>query len=142
MPGRIEKRFVDKLIESFSGVRGVRIITQKHELPDVFRETTFFSYEPDVVILVDDKITHVVEVETDPVRKALVGGACTCAYFTKKNLSNEKPKLYFAIGERGSEQLAKFQARKKILDEFFKEIFSDIRIESQGRVLELLQKDL
>jgi len=141
VPGHIENKFIEKLIGTFNGINGVRVISKKSELPNVFKEEAFF-YEPDVVILVDKKITHVVEVETDPVRKALVGGACTCAYFVKKNLSNVKPKLYFAIGDKGLNQLHRFQARKKILEDFFKMYFSDIQIDSQQQILELLKKDL
>ena len=141
MPGHIEKEFIDELIRTLNGINGVRIISKKSDLPDVFKEDTF-SYEPDVVILVDGKITHIIEVETDPVRKALVGGACTCAYFVKKTLSNYKPKLYYAIGDKGSKYLYNFQARKKILEEFFKMYFSDIQIDSLQQILELLKKDL
>lgn len=141
MAGRIEKEFVEKLTKSFNRIHGGEVITKKAELPEEFKETTF-SYEPDVVIRVNGKITHIVEVETDPIRKALVGGACTCAYFVKKYLLGEKPKLYFAIGEKGSKYIDKFQARNKILDEFFRAIFSDIRIGRQQEIFELLKKDL
>src|SRR3990172_11103448 len=95
MPGHIEKKFIDELIRVFNGINGVRIISEKHNLPDDFKEKDF-EYEPDVVIFVNGKLTHIVEVETCPVNKALVGGACTCAYFVKKRQYNDKPKLYFA----------------------------------------------
>lgn len=141
MAGTIEKEFIEELIGTFNGINGVKVISKKSELPKEFKENGFF-YEPDVVILVNEKITHIIEVETNPVRKALVGGACTCAYFVKKNLSNVKPKLYFAIGDKGLNQLHSFQARKKILEEFFKIYFSDMHIDSQQQILELLKKDL
>lgn len=140
MPGRIEKKFIDELTKEFSGINGVRIISRKSDFPDSLKEGPF-SYEPDVVITVKGKITHFVEVETKPVNKALVGGACTCAYFVREKL-NDKPKLYFAVGDTGKRYLANYKLRKKIFDEFFKMDFSEIRIASQQQIKERLRKDL
>jgi hypothetical protein len=146
MPGPLEKKFIDELRRLVKGHSKIKLIWEKKYLPEEFSEKfgEGISYEPDVVIKVKGKITHIVEVETDPVRKALVGGACTAAYFVDKHFKGLKPKLYFAVGEKGKEyrQLKKQQARLLVINNWCENIFSDIKIDKYEKIMEQLKVDL
>lgn len=150
MPGYREKKFIDELRELVKGRSEIELILEKGDLPKEFTERfgewkgDGFSYEPDVVIKVNGKITHIVEVETDPVRKALVGGAYTAAYLIDKHFKDLKPKLYFAIGEKDKEyrQLKKQQARLRVINRWCENIFSGIEIDKYEKIMEQLKTDL
>lgn len=148
MPGAIENKFIVELRGHVRGHRGVTLIDKKGDL-EGFAEfgndgKKLFSYEPDIVIKVNGKITHIIEVETDPVRKALVGGACTAAYFIDKHFKDLKPRLYFAVGRKDIkyQQLEKQQARLHVINRWCKDIFRDIKIEKYEKVMERLKAEL
>jgi len=149
MPGAIEKKFIEEMRELVNGHDEIRLIHEKKDLPKEFTEKSeegneLFKYEPDVLILKNGKITHIVEVETDPVRKALVGGAYTAAYFIDKHFKDSKPKLCFAVGKKDIEykQLPKQQARRRVINRWCENIFSDIKIDKYEKVMEQLKFDL
>lgn len=141
MSGKLESIFIERIKNKFNK-GSINVIILKSELPDGFKEEKNFCYEPDIVIENNGKITHVIEVESDPVRKSIVGAAFTCAYFLKKNFEGCKPYLYFAIGKDGEKQLPSFNHRKKIIEEFIGNSFSTVKIEKQDDIYSQLCKDL
>jgi len=149
MPGAIEKKFIDELQGLVKEHPEIELTGswKKRGLPEEFTDFeggVKFSYEPDIVVKVNGKITHIIEVETDPVRKALVGGACTAAYFIDKNLKRGEIKLYFAIGKKDEEykQLKNLQARLRVINRWCKDIFCDVKIDKYAKVMVQLKTDL
>ena len=85
-------------------------------------------YFPDV-LLIDKKskeIKYIIEVETDPVRKALVGSAITADYCLSIDKQKRKPKMFFIIGEKGLNQLHNFKFRENIINKYTKNIKNSI----------------
>lgn len=85
-------------------------IDKQNQLPDSSQRW----YQPDVVIKnKNGGIEYIIEVESDPIRKAIVG-ASILADASLKAL-NENGKLYFVIYDpKGIKQIHKFQAKAEI----------------------------
>jgi hypothetical protein len=96
------------------------------------------SYNPDILFRDKKagKITHIIEVETDPVRKALVGAAITADYCMKKE--GAKPHLLFLIGKDGESQLDNFKAREKIIKSYLKNIKS-VKVGDENEIMKILK---
>lgn len=83
-------------------------------------------YQPDVVLR--DKndtgtIRYIIEVENDPVRKALVGAAILADYAVGKCEQKSKPNLLFIVySDKGIRQMNNFRAKLKIAKAYCRNI--------------------
>ena len=89
-------------------------IDKQNKLPDTKRHW----YQPDVIIKnKKGKIKYIIEIESDPIRKAIVG-ASILADASLKALK-EKGNLYFVIYDpKGVKQIHNFQSKAKIAKEY------------------------
>jgi len=115
---RPEHREIQQWIKDrYSHVYEVAIeIDRQNYLPDKERHL----YQPDVIVY-DKKgrIKYIIEVENDPMRKALVG-ACILADYSIAELKQRlKPKLIFVVyNEKGIRQMHNFTAKIIIAKEY------------------------
>ena len=81
-------------------------------------------YQPDVLLRKRNSknITYIIEVENDPVRKALVGASVLADYCIKK-MQKVKPVLIFVIYSReGIKQIPNFKEKIKIAKKYCKNL--------------------
>jgi hypothetical protein len=81
-------------------------------------------YQPDV-ILRDKKgeIRYIIEIENDPVRKALVGASVLADYSLAQFRQKAKPRLIFVIySEIGIKQIKNFKEKLKIAGKYCKQL--------------------
>ena len=108
----------------------------KNQLPDSERHW----YEPDVVVRDQSKnIIYIIEVENDPVRKALVGAAILADASITELKQTVKPRLIFVIySENGIKQIHNFRDKMKIAQPYCTNIASlEVYSEAEFNKLEL-----
>ena len=111
-------------------------VDKTNYLPD--RES--HVYQPDVILRSDaNEVLYIIEVENDPVRKALVGACILADYSIKALRQQAKPILIFIVySEEGIRQMGNFRDKLEIAKEYCKDL-SDVRIytEKEFKVLDL-----
>ena len=132
MAGKIESKIIKKIEQKFKSK--YKIISsyrqgKENGLPVKTKEKIYF---PDL-ILKDKKsgiIKHIIEVETDPVRKSIVGASILADYCIGLDQPRKKIRLSFIIGNKetksgrsGLKQLPDFQKRKSIIEKYLKNIY-------------------
>ncbi len=78
-------------------------------------------YQPDVVLrdVPSDNIKYIIEVENDPVRKALIGASILADYCAKIMNQSIKPRLIFIIyADSGIKQIPNFVKRLDIAKQY------------------------
>ena len=130
---RFEQEFSDKFdIETSAGKNSTwlpRTINKRLYLPDmIFRDKR------------TGKIVYIIEVETDPVRKALVGACIMADYCIGIDQAdgNPKPKLIFVIGKKGEGALQNFRDRIPIMKSHISYLDKEIIIDTEERLLQLI----
>jgi hypothetical protein len=102
-------------------------IDGKNYLPDMEKH----AYEPDVLIKARDsnKINYIIEVESDPMRKSIVG-ASILADYSISMLKRMKPTLIFVVYlKEGIKQIPNFKEKRKIAKKYCKNL-NDILVYS------------
>ena len=82
-------------------------------------------YQPDVIIKnkISNEILYIIEVECDPVRKALVGAAVLADYSINQMKVKTKPVLIYIIyTEEGIKQIHNFKERIRVAKEYCKHL--------------------
>ena len=89
-------------------------VDKQNKLPDHIRRW----YQPDVIMRAKDRrIKYIIEVESDPTRKSIVG-ACILADASLKAL-NSRAQLYFVVYHQdGICQIHNFRAKVKIAKQY------------------------
>jgi len=80
-------------------------------------------YKPDITLRdsTTKAITHIIEIEKDPTRKAVVGAAILADYCMRLLKQDSKPCLIFAIyGTNGKAQISHFQKRAEVARDYRK----------------------
>lgn len=108
-------------------------LPQKHDVG--------MEYQPDMILRnkKTGKIEIIIEVETDPVRKSLVGAAVTADYCISIDQPGYKPKMLFIIGEKGLSQLENFKARTPLINKYVKYIKKPVRIGTEKEIWKFLK---
>ncbi len=91
-------------------------IDRQNYLPDRKRHW----YQPDVILRNrKNEISHIIEVENDPVRKVLVGASILADYSIKELAQHRKPRLIFVVyTQEGIRQISNFLEKIKIATEY------------------------
>ena len=129
---RIEEKFIDKFDIKTTRVRnetGLPEKCYKVDLDDPF----YFS---DIIFRdkKTEKITHIIEIETDPVRKSLVGAAITADYCIGIDQPKDKVNLFFVIGKKGSRQIKDFKRRVPIIEKYIRYINKPVLIDTEEEI--------
>lgn len=113
MAGKKEGKILRRLEKIFAKEFAVATRPNETRLPLRQKRTDGPCYEPDMVLrrTGSQVISHIIEVETDPVRKNLVGAAVLCDYFVSQLRQRRKPQLLFVIGKEGLRSINRFRDR-------------------------------
>ncbi len=144
MAGRLEARIINRIEEKFNDRFDIKTTRKGNDtgLPEkhikVGREKPF--YFPDIIFRdkKSKKITYIIEIETDPVRKSLVGAAITADYCIGIDQPKDKIDLYFVIGKKGRKQLENFQNRIPIIEKYIKYINKPVLIDTEEKIFNVL----
>ncbi len=135
---RTEHRDIQEWIKQKYGHRyraAVEIDGQNY-LPDKERHW----YQPDVILRNHSgEISHIIEIENDPVRKALVGASILADYSMRELQQTAKPRLIFVVyTEQGTKQISNFR-EKLAIAKYYCSYLDDIEIysEAEFKVLHL-----
>ncbi len=124
---RGEHRSIQSWISSrYASIYNVEAeINAQNRLPDKIRHW----YQPDVILR--DRggdIKYIIEVECDPVRKAIVGASVLADACLQEIGQKDKAKLLFVIyGEDGIKQIANFREKIRIAKPYCKHL-EDIQV--------------
>jgi len=77
-------------------------------------------YQPDVILRgKNGEIKYIIEVENDPVRKALVGASILADYSIAELVQQTKPRLVFVVyAKKGIGQISNFNEKLKIAKKY------------------------
>jgi hypothetical protein len=91
-------------------------IDNQNYLPDKDRHW----YQPDVIFRDgNNEIRYIIEVENDPVRKALVGASVLADYSVRESKQKTRPRLIFVIySEQGVKQITNFKEKLTIAKQY------------------------
>jgi len=143
MAGAIEAEIITRIETLFSEKYTVSTSSGKQETGSP-RNAEKVLYRPDVILRdkKSDRVKYIIEIETDPVRKALVGACILADHCMGIEQPGEKPKLLFIIGNRftdsgikGIRQLSHFQIRGKVAEKYMKNIQLPIIIDTQEKIV-------
>jgi hypothetical protein len=97
-------------------------IDGQNRLPD----TKKHWYQPDVIVLnTDGKIEYIIEVENDPMRKAIVGASILADASVKEIQNRLKPTLIFVVyTPQGIRQISNFKNKIEIVLPYCKNLKS------------------
>lgn len=103
-------------------------VDQQNYLPDRQRHW----YQPDVIVRdASGEIRYIIEVENDPVRKALVGASILADYSIGALEQHFKPRLIFVVyTEQGIRQIRNFKEKLSIAKQYCSRL-GDIEIYSE-----------
>jgi hypothetical protein len=103
-------------------------VDKQNYLPD--RERHW--YQPDVILRDgNDEIRHMIEIENDPVRKALVGASILADYSVRELEQEIRPRLIFVVyTEQGIKQIPNFVEKLTIAKRYCSSL-GDIEIYSE-----------
>jgi hypothetical protein len=127
---RTEHREIQQWIKRMYGHRyhvAAEIDRQNH-LPD--REQHW--YQPDVILRDGNgEIRYIIEIENDPVRKALVGASILADYSMRALKQEARPRLIFVVyTEQGVKQIPNFKEKLAIAKQYCLHL-GDIEIYSE-----------
>ena len=140
MAGKIEGPKIKKIIEMFEGKYKIESSLScaksgciKSALPKNSKNPDDNGiYEPDVILRKNNDIEAIIEIETDPVRKTLVGACIMADYCIETDQPGEKAKLFFIIGDprsksgkEGLKQFPDFEKREVIAKQYVKNVCID-----------------
>lgn len=115
---RTEHRDIQKWIKQKYGHKyQVAVeIDRKNYLPDKERHW----YQPDVILRDGhNEVRYIIEIENDPVRKALVGASILADYSMRALKQRAKPRLIFVVyTEQGIKQIPNFREKLAIAKQY------------------------
>ncbi len=91
-------------------------VDRQNYLPDKERHW----YQPDVILRDgSNEIRYIIEIENDPVRKALVGASILADYSLRELQQENRPRLIFVVyTEQGIRQIPNFVEKLKIAKQY------------------------
>lgn len=147
MAGPIETRTITTIENRFSEKYTVLTSSKKQET-DLPIKGQKILYRPDVILRdkKSDRIEYIIEIETDPVRKSIVGACILADYCVGIDQLGQKPRLFFIIGNKfsdsgrkGLKQLPHFQRRGIVAEKYIKNIQLPIIIDTEEKIVSEIQ---
>jgi len=147
MSGPIETEIILRITKCFSDKYTVLTSSGKQET-DLPRKTKQRLYRPDIILRdkKSDSIKYIIEIETDPVRKSIVGACILADYCMGIDQPEEKPKLLFIIGNKftesgrkGLRQLLHFQRRGEVAEKYVRNIQLPICVDTEEEIVSRIE---